>query len=104
MLAPTIHFPVTIVPLSPPAAKNYMATVAFHPVLRPEQDASLLFGDREFKAGEHPVAVSSLNIQLSGVEDGPYFIRLRIDGADSLLIDALASPPVFKASNQIILP
>jgi len=104
MLAPTIHFPVTIVPLSPPAAKNYMATVAFHPALRPEQDASLLLGGREFKAGKHATAVSSLNIRLDGVDDGPYFIRLRIDGADSLLIDMLASPPVFKASNKITLP
>lgn len=104
MLAPTIHFPVTIVPLSPPAAKNYMATVAFHPALRPEQDASLLLGGNEFKAGEHLAVTSSLNIQLNGVEDGPYFIRLRIDGVDSLLIDMSASPPVFKASNQITLP
>ena len=104
MLAPTIHFPLTIVPLSPPAAKNYMATVAFHPALRPGQDASLLLGDKEFKAGSHPTTVSSLNIELDGVPDGPYFVRLRVDGADSLLIDMLASPPVFKASNQIVLP
>jgi hypothetical protein len=81
-----------------------MATVAFHPALRPEQDASLLMGDREFKSGEHAATVSSLDIEMDGVDDGPYFIRLRIDGADSLLIDMAASPPVFKASNKITLP
>lgn len=104
MLAPTIHFPVTIVPLSPPAAKNYMATVAFHPALRPEQEASLLLGDKEFKSGVHAATVSSLNIEMDGVDDGPYFIRLRIDGTDSLLIDMSASPPAFKSSNKITLP
>jgi hypothetical protein len=41
---------------------------------------------------------------MTGVEDGDYYLRLRVDGADSLLIDASVKPPVFKASNKVTLP
>jgi len=104
MLGPTITFPVTIAPVSPIAAKNYSATVKFSPALRPEQDAYLLLGSREFKAGDHATATTTLSFAMTGVEDGDYYLRLRVDGADSLLIDASVKPPVFKASNKVTLP
>jgi hypothetical protein len=104
MLAPTVNFPITIAPLSPAASKNYVATVNFNPAIRPEQDAYLLLGNREFKADEHSSVVTSLQFQMKNVEDGDSFVRLRIDGADSLLIDTSVIPPVFKASNKVTLP
>ena len=104
MLAPAVTFPVTITHLSPPASKNYSAAVNFNPAIRPEQDAYLLLGSREFKADDHAAATTSLNFQMKDVEDGVYFVRLRIDGADSLLIDTSVTPPVFKATNKVTLP
>jgi hypothetical protein len=104
MLATVVNFPITIAPLSPPGGNNYLATVTFNPAVRPEQDAYLLLGSSEFKADEHSTATNSLSFHLNNVEDGSYFIRLRIDGSDSLLIDTTVSPPVFKASNKVVLP
>jgi hypothetical protein len=104
MLAPAVTFPITITHLSPPASKNYSAAVNFNPAIRPEQDAYLLLGSREFKANDHPAAATSLDFQMKDVDDGVYFVRLRIDGADSLLIDTSVTPPVFKATNKVNLP
>ncbi len=104
MLVPTVNFPIAIVPLSPPASKKYLATVTFNPFIRPDQEAYLLFGNREFKSNDHPAPVNSLNFPMNDLDDGSYFIRLRIDGADSLFIDASVTPQVFKASNKIVLP
>jgi hypothetical protein len=103
MLAPTVNFPITIAPLSP-GSNDYIATVTFNPAILPEQTAYLLAGSREFEADEHAAVVNSLNFQMKDIEDGSYFVRLRIDGSDSLLIDANVTPPVFKASNKIVLP
>lgn len=104
MLGPVINFPLTIAPGSPPSPGNHLATVNFSPAIRPEQEAFLLLGSREFKAEAHPVPTNSLNFQLEEIDSGDYFVRLRIDGADSLLIDASVTPPVFKASNKVTLP
>jgi hypothetical protein len=46
----------------------------------------------------------SLRFRAADVAPGDYFIRLRIDGVDSLLIDRSVTPPVFKATHKVTVP
>ena len=103
-LLPTIALPIVIAPGSPPGENNYLATVSFNPTLIEAQVANLLLGNREFKPDEYEPPVNALTFHLNDVEDGEHYFRLRIDGADSLFIDTTVSPPVFRASNKIVLP
>lgn len=94
----------TFSPASPPAPGSYHASIDCKPQVLPGQSASLLLGDREFFADAHPNPTGTLTFQLSEVEDGDYYLRLRIDGVDSLLIDRSVSPPVFYANQKVTLP
>lgn len=95
MLLPVINLPIQIAPLSPPVPQGYAATVSFSPAIQPKQNASLLLGDKEFKSKEHTAATTILTFEMRNVEPGDYFIRLRIDGVDSLLVVDSVTPPVF---------
>jgi hypothetical protein len=51
----------------------------------------------------HPAATNVLNFEMRNVEAGDYYIRLRIEGADSLLINNTVTPRVFKPAHKITL-
>lgn len=104
ILAPTVIFPLTKAPLSPPEAKSYSIVISFNPKIRPGQNACLLLGEKEFRSEEHPLPVNTLSFEMNNVENGDYYVRLRIDGSDSLLIDTSVTPPVFKPGNKLTLP
>lgn len=101
MLLPVISIPITISPLSPFEPKGYEATITFTPAIEPKQKASLLLGDKEFKSKDHPVSTTVLSFEMRNVDAGDYFIRLRIDGADSLLIIDSVTPPVFNPAFKV---
>jgi hypothetical protein len=103
MLLPTIIVPITIAPLSPFEPKGYEATITFAPAIEPKQKASLLLGDKEFKSKDHPVSTTVLSFEMRNVDAGDYFIRLRIDGADSLLIIDSVTPPVFNPAFKVTI-
>ena len=63
-----------------------------------------LLGDREFPAQDHPNKTDTLTFRLSDVASGEYFVRLRIDGADSLLVDRSVTPPVYDLSQKVTIP
>jgi hypothetical protein len=84
---------------------NYLTTVTCSPKVLPDQDASLLLGDREFKADSHPNKTDTLTFKLNDVSAGEkYFVRLRIDGVDSPLIDRSVTPPVFDSNYEVTIP
>ena len=69
------------------------------------QRISLVIGDREV-AGE-PIAVDktdTLTFRAAGLASGEYWVRLRVDGVDSILADRSASPPAFIASQKVTIP
>lgn len=103
MLSPRI-ITIDIVPPSPPVADAYIATISCSPQVLPEQNASLLLGDREFQAENHSTKTDTLTFHLADVPAGEYFARLRIDGVDSLLIDSSVTPPVFDVSQKVTIP
>jgi hypothetical protein len=101
-LAPRI---LTIAPPNPIpiVAGDATITMTFSPEVRPDQRASLLLGDREVLANDHPVATGSLVFVVEDAPSGDRHVRLRIDGVDSLLVDRTATPPVFEAAMLVTI-
>lgn len=73
------------------------------PQVRPEQRAALLLGDREVVAQPHPAAIDTLTFVVPDAPTGEHFLRLRIDGVDSLLIDRTVTPPVFDLNQRVTI-
>jgi len=94
-LAPTI-----VTPIDPPVDKplanppSTEITVTFAPEVLPEQRASLLVGDREVLAAPHG-QIDQLAFVTPKLASGNYYLRLRIDGVDSILVDRTVTPPAF---------
>lgn len=99
---------ITKAPSSPPVPGEYKLTITCSPKVWVEQKASLLLGDREFPAqpppAPEPKHYDELIFNLSGVSDGEYFRRLRVDGVDSPLIDFSVTPPVFDLTQKVTFP
>ena len=72
--------------------------------LQPEQRAALLLGDREIMSEPHPTQTDTLTFQVTDISPGEYFLRLRVDGVDSLLVvDRTAAPPVFDSTQKVVI-
>ena len=52
-------------------------------------------------ASAHAAQTDSLSFELPHAPLGKRFVRLRIDGVDSLLIDFTADPPVFDPARML---
>ncbi len=91
---------ITVTPASS-AGPNITYTVACSPEIRPEQRASLLLGDQEIHAQPHPGQTGSLIFQAQNLSPGDYFVRLRVDGVDSQLVDRTSAPPVFDPTQKV---
>jgi hypothetical protein len=95
-LAPSI----TIVPSSAPAGDiTYTATCS--PEIRPQQRASLLLGSQEILTDDHVTQTDTLTFAAIGLTPGDYFVRLRVDGVDSLLVNKNVKPPVFDPTQKV---
>ncbi len=101
-LAPTI---LTVSPNPAPRDANgrVTLTVTCAPQVRPAQRASLFVGAREVPSQPHPTAVASLTFRIDAAPPGRHWLRLRVDGVDSLLVDRSVTPPVFIASQQVTI-
>ncbi len=70
-------------------------TLTCTPQLRPTQRASLILGNREVIADDHPATTANLSFTVLDAPIGVHFVRLRVDGVDSQLVDRSVSPPEF---------
>ncbi len=70
-------------------------TVACTPQVRPTQRASLILGSREVIADDHPATTANLSFTVLDAPVGVHFVRLRVDGVDSQLVNRSVSPPEF---------
>jgi hypothetical protein len=102
-LAPSI-VDTTLNPPPPDSECDQILTVECSPLVRPAQSAALLLGDRGFRAQPHPISTNELDFCLKDVPAGEYFVRLRIDGVDSLLVDRSVTPPVFDETQKVTMP
>jgi len=91
---------MTITPASAPAG-GITYTVACRPDVRPQQRASLLLGSQEILAQAHVTQTATLTFAATVATPGDYFVRLRVDGVDSLLVNKAVEPPVFDATQKV---
>ena len=88
------------------AAGNTTLTVTCEPGVLPQQRASLLLGDREILADAHASPTATLAFDISGIAPGDYFVRLRVDGVDSVLVirDGTPPRPRFDPAQKVTIP
>jgi hypothetical protein len=100
-LAPRINtaLPITV------ARANSDATVILKcgPKVTPDQRATLLLGDREIKAQPHSALTDQLTFVIPSASAGTFFVRMRVDGVDSLLVDRSVKPPIFDATQKVTI-
>lgn len=79
-----------------------MATIELRcaPEVRPGQRAALLLGSTEIPAAAHGAQTDALTFTIANAVAGDFWIRLRIDGVDSQLVDRSTTPPTFVASQK----
>jgi hypothetical protein len=106
----TNELPVTLAPritsiFASAAAGVVTLAVTCSPKVWNTQRVSLAVSDREIAA--EPISVdktASLTFKASGLPSGQQWVRLRVDGVDSLLIDRSVMPPAFDASQRVTIP
>ena len=106
-LAPQVESlsPTTIAIGSLPA----VLTLTCIPQVRPEQNVSLLFANREIAPDSistpaDPTAVTTLTFTIDNVPEGEYVVRLRVDGADSIpVIFSDTTPPQFDENQKVTI-
>jgi hypothetical protein len=108
-LAPRI--PVPPAPGDPPpveAARDgdgvVTVTVRCRPDVLPEQRVTLVVGDTEAPAEARAARTNTLTFIFGQLAAGEYFVRLRVDGVESLLVNRAAEPPAFDATQRVTVP
>jgi Pvc16 N-terminal domain len=82
---------------------NAVVTPTVRPEVRPTQSVSLILGSIELTAKRFDTQTATPSFVVTGVPPGQYWMRLRVDGVDSPLIDKSGPSPVFNAP-QVTLP
>lgn len=84
-------------PASVPASASVSITVGCAPTVWAGQRVALLVGDREVPGATPTAPTASLDFKILDPPVGPLpqFLRLRVDGIDSNVIDFSTSPPSF---------
>ncbi|AFZ12023.1 hypothetical protein Cri9333_1114 [Crinalium epipsammum PCC 9333] len=82
-------------------AERNLLTLTSQPPVKLGQRVVLLLGDRELIPEEIDPSGTSLVFKIRGISAGDYFVRLRVDGVDSLLVDRSATTPIFDQNNKV---
>lgn len=101
-LAPRVTT-VTPNPATRNAVGDVTLTMTCNPQVRPEQRAALLLGNQEVLAEPHPTQTDTLAFRVVAAAQGDYWIRLRLDGVDSLLVDRTLWPPRFDPTQKVTI-
>jgi hypothetical protein len=103
LLAPEPELPPTTITRDA-TTRRVTVTLDVRPELRPAQDASLTLGGQSGPVDPHPNQTGTLAFQLGDVPPGAQWVRLTVDGVDSLLVDQTVEPPTFDASQTMTVP
>jgi hypothetical protein len=80
-------------------------TLSARPQVRPEQPAVLALGATTATAARRTSATDAMVFEFpDALAAGAQWLRLRVDGVDSLLVDKAAVPPVFDPGQQVTVP
>jgi hypothetical protein len=102
-LAPTIMGIAPPNPVVRDGSGSVTLTLTCSPQVRAGQHAALLLGDREVLAQDHPVQTDTITFVINDAPVGSRYVRLRIDGIDSLLVNRTVSPPAFDSAMEVII-
>lgn len=80
---------------------EFTLTVTASPQVLPEQRAALFLGDAEFLAKPRQAQADPLVFAVKGVKAGEYYLRIRVDGVDSILFDRTAVPMKFDDNQKL---
>jgi hypothetical protein len=80
------------------------ATVTTHPQVRPSQSARLALGTDTAVAEPHPTTTGQLTFTFGIIPDGPQWLRLTVDGAESLLVSHATVPPSYDVTQRVAVP
>ena len=103
LLAPEPELPPTSVSRDA-ITERVTVTLDVRPQLRPAQQARLTLGGDSAVAADHPTAVSTLTFAFGVIAPGAQWVRLTVDGVDSLLVDRSAEPPAFDPAQSVTVP
>lgn len=78
-------------------------SLTFTPQVRPGQTVSLNAGGREVP-GDVTAQAGNLHFAFPALASGAQWLRLRVDGADSPLVNRALTPPQFDATQQMTIP
>jgi hypothetical protein len=79
-------------------------TLDVTPDVRPEQVAVLAIGTAEATAATRTADASQLTFEFGALSAGPAWVRLRVDGMESPLVDRSVDPPAFIAGRSVTVP
>jgi hypothetical protein len=80
---------------------EFTLTVTTSPEILPEQRAALFLGDAEFLAKPRQAQADPLVFFVTDLSAGEYFLRIRVDGVDSILFDRNAVPLAFDKNQKL---
>lgn len=78
--------------------------LVFTPELRPSQMVRLVVGGHEAAPSNLVSQTGSLDFVYPQLPSGNQWLRLRVDGVDSLLVNREKQPPEFHASQHMVIP
>jgi len=79
-------------------------TLGVGPQVRPTQAASLALGGDTAEANPHAAATGTLTFVFGNVPPGAQWVRLIVDGVESLLVNRTTTPPTFDQSQSATVP
>ncbi len=91
---------ISVMPASA-AGPSITYTVSAAPEVWPDQFVALLLGDQEIVAPSRTAQTGTIAFNASDLVAGDYFVRLRVDGVDSILIDRTVVPPAFDQTQKV---
>ncbi len=102
LLAPEPELPPTTISRDA-GTRRVTVTLDLRPQV-PAQEALLTVGGLSALADEQATATSTLTFVLGDVPSGSQWVRLTIDGVESLLVDRSAVPPAFDPAQAVAVP
>ncbi len=105
LLAPEPTVPVPAGAITRDATTQAVTVVlGVRPRVRPTQKALLLIGGMAAPADPHTNVAGSLTFRFGDVEPGAQWVRLSVDGVESLLLDRSTVPPTFDPTQTLSVP
>jgi len=101
VLAPTI---ASIQSPAAPRTSTSAIGLVCSPKVWPQQRVSLVVADAEVPIPAVASPTANLSFPVTGLPTGTFFVRLRVDGVESLLVNFAQKPLAFDSTQQVTLP